>query len=203
MAKITNFFIISLLLAAIGILIFIAADQKSLQTTPLLQEPTPKAPWLETEPQIIEEQFEQETPSPRAPEPTEPPGVPFEKIYAQSAEFFVNNIRVGEINTYNYIPIKKSQVKTFAGTFGPYAEDPSPYVRVELCAELVDFPSKPACEIVQTLYREEYMNFARGYQFDEYIGAQAAKDYTAYYTVYVGDTAVANGPRARIRTVND
>lgn len=197
--KLGTAIIITLLLIVIAILLFLATEQQPIQTTPV-EQPTPKAPWVGTETITIEEQTQQ---SPKTPEPTEPAGVPLDKVYAQSAEFFVNNIRVGLVNTYNYIPIKKSQVKTFAGSFGPYAEDPSEYLRVELCAELEDFAGKPACEVVPVMFRDGYVSFAKGYQYDEYIGAQAAKDYTAYYTVYVGDTAVANGPKARIRTIND
>lgn len=198
--KLGTAIIITLLLIVIAILLFLATEQQPIQTTPIPEQPTPKAPWVGTETITIEEQTQQ---SPKTPEPTEPAGVPLDKVYAQSAEFFVNNIRVGLVNTYNYIPIKKSQVKTFAGSFGPYAEDPSEYLRVELCAELEDFAGKPACEVVPVMFRDGYVSFAKGYQYDEYIGAQAAKDYTAYYTVYVGDTAVANGPKARIRTIND
>jgi len=199
--KLGTAIIIILLLIVITILIFLAAQQPPIQSIPVPEQPTPKAPWVDNEQVIIVE--EQTSPSPKAVEPTEPAGVPLDKVYAQSVEFFVNNIRVGVIDTYNYIPIKKSQVKTFAGSFGPYAEDPSDYIRVELCAELVDFPAKPACEVVPIAFRDKYVSFARGYKYDEYIGAQAAKDYTAYYTVYVGDTVVGNGPKARIRTIND
>lgn len=193
----TNVVIIVLLLVILGVLLILAIQTPPLQTTPI-EQPTPKAPWLEQEIIIEETQT-----TPKAPEPTQPEGVPIEKVYAQTVQFFVNNIRVGLVNTYDYIPLKKSQVKTFAGSFGPYSQDPTQYIRVELCAELVDFPAKPACEVVPVIFREGYVSFARGYKYDEYIGAQAAKDYTAYYTVYVGDTVVANGPKARIRTVND
>jgi hypothetical protein len=196
-ASMTNVVIIVLLLVILGVLLILAIQTPPLQTTPI-EQPTPKAPWLEQEIIIEETQT-----TPKAPEPTQPEGVPIEKVYAQTVQFFVNNIRVGLVNTYDYIPLKKSQVKTFAGSFGPYSQDPTQYIRVELCAELVDFPAKPACEVVPVIFREGYVSFARGYKYDEYIGAQAAKDYTAYYTVYVGDTVVANGPKARIRTVND
>jgi hypothetical protein len=196
-ASMTNVVIIVLLLVILGVLLILAIQTPPLQTTPV-EQPTPKAPWLEQEIIIEETQT-----TPKAPEPTQPEGVPIEKVYAQTVQFFVNNIRVGLVNTYDYIPLKKSQVKTFAGSFGPYSQDPTQYIRVELCSEMKDFPGKPACEVVPLLYRDNYVSFARGYKYDEYIGAQAAKDYTAYYTVYVGDTVVANGPKARIRTVND
>jgi hypothetical protein len=199
-ASMTNIVIIVLLLVILGVLLILAIQTPPLQTTPV-EQPTPKAPWLDEQVIVIEE--EPTAPTPSAPEPTEPEGIPLEKVFAQTVQFYVNNIRVGLVETYDYIPIKKSQVKTFAGTFGPYTQDPTEFIRVELCAELVDFPAKPACEVVPVLYRDGYVSFARGYKYDEYIGAQAAKDYTAYYTVYVGDTVVANGPKARIRTVND
>lgn len=199
MAKIswTNIVIIVLLLVILGVLLILAIQTPPLQTTPI-DQPTPKAPWLDQQVIVVDEPS---APTPKAPEPTQP-GIPFEKIQVQSAQFYVNNIRVGQINTYDYIPIKKSQVKTFAGSFGPYAEDPTQYLRVELCSEMKDFP-KPACEVVPLLFRDNYVSFARGYKYDEYIGAQAVKDYTAYYVVYSGDTAIAKSPQARIRTVTD
>ncbi len=101
----------------------------------------------------------------------------------------------------NFIPIKDDQLKTFAGSFGPYFEDVTPYLKVVLCAQLYKVTAAPACEIVPLVYKEKYVSFARGYQSDEYIGGFAAKDYVAWYDVYVASTLVATSNRAVIRTV--
>ena len=59
------------------------------------------------------------------------------------------------------------------------------------------------CETVPTIFRNGEVSFARGYQFDEFIGGLAAKDYIAYFKVYAGDTVVAASNEAVIRTVTD
>jgi len=204
MAK-THIIITVLLAAVVVILLYIASQPQTITSqpnpapviiTPLPETPTPRATPIE-----------RGTPTPRAPEtPTPPSGVAFEKIFPTEVTFYVNDIFVPPTSTYeggNYIPLKKSAIKTFAGSFGPYFDDPTPNLRVVLCEELRDIPAAPACDTASLLYRDNYVHFARGYQFDEYIGAMAAKDYTAYYTVSVGNTTVANSNRAYIRTVSD
>ncbi len=191
------------LVIIIVILLFIAVKQPTTivttptqQETPTPRELTPRAPVLVPE-----------KPSPKAPEPAPPlkSGIEAEKAYPQEVTFWVNEIRAPESTTYeeglNFIPIKDDQIKTFAGSFGPYFEDPTPYLKVVLCSEMYKVQAAPSCEIVPIVYREKYVSFARGYQFDEYIGGQAAKDYTAYYNVYVGNTIIAYSNRAVIRTV--
>jgi len=202
MAK--TFLISAGLVIIIVLLIIIATRQPTLVTTPAPapitvqpERPTPRAP----EP-------ERGTPTPKAPEVIIPPGgVPAEVVYPQEAEFWVNEIRVPATTTYeeglNFIPIKEDRLKTFAGRIGPYFEDPTPYIRVVLCAELYKVAAAPACEIVPIIWRENFVSFAKGYQFDEYIGGMAAKDYLAYYDVYAGDAVVAHSNRAVIRTVKD
>ena len=43
---------------------------------------------------------------------------------------------------------------------------------------------------------------SHSYQFDEYIGGMAARDYLAYYTVYSGDAVIAESNKAVIRTIS-
>ncbi len=196
-------FIITAALAIIIVLLLIIAvkEPSTITTTPAppppaQQELTPRAPVSQPE-----------TPTQKAPEPAPPlaPGVQAEKVYPQETSFWVNEIRVPESTTYqeglNFIPIKDDQLKTFAGSFGPYFEDVTPYLKVVLCAELYKVTAAPACEIVPIIYKERYVSFAKGYQFDEYIGGFAAKDYIAWYDVYVANTLVATSNRAVIRTV--
>ena len=201
MAK--TFVISTLLVIIIIVLIIIAVQQpKTIVTTPAQPQPTPTEQLTPRAPIL-----QPETPTQKAPEPAPPlpSGVKAEKAYPQEVNFWVNEIRVPPSTVYeeglNFIPIKDDQLKTFAGSFGPYFEDVTPYLKVVLCSELYKVTAAPTCEIVPIVYRPNYISFARGYQFDEYIGGQAAKDYIAWYDVFVGNTLVATSNRAVIRTV--
>jgi len=197
-------FIITIgLIVIIALLVVIAVRQQTTIITQPVQEiiPVPE----EKTPRV--EEPERGLPSQRAPEPTpKQPGIKIEKVYPQEVDFWVNEIKVPEVTDYygaGFIPIKKSQLKTFAGSFGPYFEDPTASIRVFLCAEFYKVQAAPSCEIVPTIYRGRYASFAKGYQYDEYIGGMAAKDYIAYYNVYAGDTLIGASNKAVIRTVND
>ena len=161
-----------------------------------MQPPTPRAQPI---------QPTQAPPVQEAPAP--PSGPSIEQVFPSEKNFWVNTIRVPETTayeeSYNFIPIKQHDIKTFAGSFGPYAEDPSKYVSVTLCAELYKVHAAPACQRVQTIFRDNYVSFAVGFQFDEYIGGMAAKDYLAYYVISSGDAVVGRSNMAVIRTVND
>ena len=196
-----NTLITILLLVVIGLLIYLAVPEQQLtqpvpiQTTP--EAPTPKA----SEP-------ERGTPTPKAPEITPTPaGTPQELVFPTNVNFWVNEIKVPETTAYeqglNYIPIKESNLKTFAGSFGPYPSDPTTNLRVTLCSEFYKVQAAPACENVKLVYQNQYVSFAKGYQYDEYIGGMAAKDYIAYYNVYLKETKVATSNVAVIRTVKD
>jgi hypothetical protein len=194
-----SFFITAALILIIALLVIIAVNQQTVVTIPQepikIEQPTPRA----EEPPLG-------TPTPREEDVyQELPGVEIEKVYPGEAHFWVNEIKVPEgqstYNGYNFIPIKEDKLKTYAGTFGPYKEDPTKYIHVVLCAEMYRVNAAPACEIVPITYNDRYVSFAKGYQYDEYIGGLAAKDYSAYYDVYVGDIAVAHSNKAVIRTV--
>lgn len=184
----------------IGLLLVIALKQPEMQTTPVQQpiqiergEPTPTAP----EP-------DRGTPTPKAEETTPPPaGTPIEQIYPSEVNFYVNEVQIPQSMSYQeFIPIKQSKLKTFAGSFGPYTTQPTA-IKAVLCSEFYKIQAAPACESVPTIFRNGYVSFAKGYQYDEYIGAMAAKDYVAYYNVYSGNTPIATSPKAIIRTVKD
>jgi len=189
-----------LLIIIIAILTYLAVQPQTIVTTP--QQPTTPVIVTPEEPTPVAEPVERGEPTPKAPEPTEP-GLR-EDLHPNEIHLWANDIRVPAIADYNYfIPIKESNLKTFAGSFGPYYEDVSDEVSVKLCAEFYKTPAAPACEWVPIIYKEKYISFARGYQFDEYIGGLAAKDYLVYYTVYAGDNAIAYSNKGVIRTVKD
>jgi hypothetical protein len=192
-----------LMVVIIALLLYVAVKPAPTVTIPVQQPiqadrgtPTPTAPEPVREP-----------PSPRAEETTPPPGgIQIEAVYPEQVTFWVNEIMVPPITNYEgagYIPIKKSNIKTFAGSFGPYAADPTAHLKVVMCAEFYSMPAAPSCETVPLIYRDNYVSFARGYQYDEYIGGMAAKDYVAFYDIYTGDTKVGSSNKAVIRTIKD
>lgn len=189
------------LVLAIGLLLLSVSKPPTVKTVPVSPIPI-----LEPEQPSPRETIETpEQPTPRAPEVTpKPSGIPAEEVFPQEANFWVNNIFVPfntDFDGGRFIRIEDDDIKTFAGSFGPYAEDPTDHLSVELCAELSKGVGASACERVPTVFRDNYVSFAKGYQYDEYIGGSAAKDYYAYYTVYVGETKVAESNHAVIRTV--
>ncbi|MBW2969726.1 hypothetical protein KY319_01245 [Candidatus Woesearchaeota archaeon] len=197
MAK--TYIITGLLVIIIGLLIVIALRPPTTQTIPTQQptiergEPTPLAPTIE-----------RGEPTPKAEETTPlPAGTPIEQIYPAETSFWVNEVQIPQSMSYQeFIPLKESKLKTFAGSIGPYTTQPEE-IRIVLCAEFYKIQAAPACESVPTIFRNGYVSFAKGYQYDEYIGAMAAKDYLAYYNVYAGNTLIATSPKAIIRTVKD
>lgn len=193
------------MIVIIGLLLYLAIKPSEVVVTqpvptPIIVKPvqpqTPKAQPIV--PKVTPPQIE---------EPALPPGPSMEEIYPSETNFWVNTIRVPATTTYdegyNFIPVKQDDIKTFAGSFGPYFDDPSQHITVILCAELSKVQAAPACQRVQTIYRDNYLSFAVGFQFDEYIGGMAAKDYIAYYVVSVGNEVIARSNTAVIRTVRD
>ena len=192
--------IVGALIAAIILLVIVAQEPKqtTIFTSPIQQPPG--------------EIIVNEVPSPRT-DTTSPPspvavepgpgGITAAKIFPSEVNFWVNEIYVpaSSYGEGSFIPIKKDDLKTFAGSFGRYQENPTSHLTVKLCSEYAKIQAAPVCETVPLLFRDGMVTFARGYQFDEYIGGQAAKDYIAYYTIYAGDTVIANSNRANIRTV--
>lgn len=197
MAKVTNhsgkhIFIGLMLIVIIGLLVYIAVKPQILVTQPeqqiIPEQPTPKA--------------EEGTPTPKATETTPTAPGTQQSLFPQEITFWVNSIRIQSLSTSNFIPVPEDDVKTFAGSFGPYFDEPEG-LQVVLCSELSKVTAAPSCETVPTIYKDRYVSFARGYDSDEYIGGMAAKDYLAYYTIYHGDTIIGKSPTANIRTVKD
>ncbi|MBI4145857.1 hypothetical protein HY489_00810 [Candidatus Woesearchaeota archaeon] len=190
-----------LAVAIVGLLV-VVSRQPDLRTVPV---PTPAPLDVPRELPSPRVDVTPEQPTPRAQEIKEKPaGIPVERVFPEDVTFYVNNVFIPPSTSYeggSFIRIQRDDVKTFAGSFGPYEEDPTPYLKVVLCAEFTDFEGAGACEQVQLLFRNQYVSFAKGYEFDEYIGQLAAKDYEAFFIVNVGDTKVAESNHARIRTV--
>ena len=131
-----------------------------------------------------------------------PPRV--EVLYPDEVYFWVNDILVPQSSLYNgtsFIEIRSDQIRTFAGSFGPYFDD-APNLTVVLCAELAKAKAPVACEEVDTVYRDNYVTFVQGYGPGEFIGGRVYKDYTAYYNVSVGDVQVAASNKAVIQTTS-
>lgn len=191
--------IVGALLAAVVLLVIVAQEPKQTTvTTPIQQSPGDiivnevPSPRADTS----------SPPSPRSSEPT-PSGIDAAKVFPSEVNFWVNEIYVpaSSYGEGSFIPLDEDDLKTFAGSFGRYQENPTAHLTVKLCSEYAKIKAAPVCESVPLLYRDNMVTFARGYQFDEFIGGQAAKDYIAYYTIYAGDTVIANSNRANIRTV--
>lgn len=177
----------------------------------------PVEPPMEAMPRPVEVQVERVLPEPRpepvrAEQPVSPVAEQPQNVAPQFGElrpaevlFWVNEIGVPPYQEtfYSFIPIEESDVKTFAGRFGPYAVDPREWLRVDLCAEQYKIPAGPACMPVVLSFDGTYASFAVGLQHDEYVGGLAAKDYLAYYIVRSGEAVVAESNRAVVRTVKD
>jgi hypothetical protein len=175
-----------------------------LETTPA------KAPVIvvpEEYPVIIEKTTP-DIPEPQTPIIEEPVNIApsFNELIPSQTRFYVNEVNVPPFSSsyYNYIPVKKHDIKSFAGSFGPYQTDPRPFIKVQLCAENYKVPTPaPVCQPVELTYSQGMISLAVGFTFDEYIGGMAAKDYLAYFVVYSGDAKVAESEKAVIRTVRD
>ena len=95
--------------------------------------------------------------------------------------------------------------KTFAGSFGPYMQDPRPYLSVELCQEWPDFPNvEPVCETVENLaYRDGQVSWALGYDWDEFPAYQhPPRSWAAFYRI-TANGYVVESSHAPIRLVRD
>ena len=114
------------------------------------------------------------------------PGMPPEeaKYIPSQMYFFVDSIIVPEVQAYNFLPLPQDDMRTFSGKFGPYPEDYSDLLTVELCSFVSSQPEMIACEKVRDLnYIDGYITFARGYDWDEYIGGMAMRNFGAFYRV--------------------
>lgn len=102
-----------------------------------------------------------------------------------NVEFYVNSIIVPSgLNEYNFLPLKKDDMRAFSGKFGPYTEDYRNLLYVELCSYVLSQPEMSGCEKIRDLnFENGYIAFARGYDYDEFIAGLAMRNFGAYYVV--------------------
>lgn len=121
---------------------------------------------------------------------------PTEKI------LYVNNIPIYGPMFASFIPIYSDDMKTFAGKFGPYNIDPRSHIEVKLCTFPKSFPDMLNCETVELNYANSYVQFARGYDYDEFIARQALKNYgVVYFIVSPAYGNIAQSPTAIIKVI--
>ncbi|MBD3304451.1 hypothetical protein GF343_04850 [Candidatus Woesearchaeota archaeon] len=107
------------------------------------------------------------------------------KLRPVNVEFYVNSIIVPSgLNEYNFLPLKKDDMRVFSGKFGPYPEDYRNLLYVELCSYVLSQPEMSGCEKIRDLnFENGYIAFARGYDYDEFIAGLAMRNFGAYYVV--------------------
>jgi len=106
----------------------------------------------------------------------------------QFVEFNVNKIMIPEMQVSAFIPVQRDNPRVFSGKFGPYPEDYSEFIYVELCSFVESQPEMFACEKIRNLnYMDGYLTFARGYDWDEYIAGLAMRNFGTYYEVKSGE----------------
>ncbi|MBW3002178.1 hypothetical protein KY338_03405 [Candidatus Woesearchaeota archaeon] len=113
-------------------------------------------------------------------------GVPdWNNLRPVNVEFYADSIMVPPVmNEYNFLPLKKDDMRTFSGKFGPYSEDYRKYFYVELCSYVLSQPEMFGCEKIRDLnFMDGYITFARGYDYDEFIAGLAMRNFGAYYVV--------------------
>jgi len=196
------------LLAAFIVLVVLAGLFPPIEP-PIESKPTPQ---IAVQPERQMPPVQEPTPPVRAKTPVSPiaqlpenVAPSFTQLRPSEVLFWVNEIDVPPYQEtfYNFLPIQESDLKTFAGRFGPYAKDPREWLRVDLCAEQYKIPAGPACMPMRITFDGAYASFAVGLQHDEYVGGLAAKDYLAYYVVRSGEAVVAQSNKAVVRTVRD
>ena len=181
-----------ILLTLLFMIVGCAPSKITVQTEPTINISTEVTPAMQ---QLL----------PEPPSTQSIPNTQFQDYYPGEVYFWVNDLLVPQATLYNgskFIAIRTDQIRTFAGSFGPYYDNPTEHLTIVLCAELTKATAAPACERVESIYRENYVSFAKGYGEGEYIGGRVYKDYTAYYNVFADQTQVAASNKAVVRTVN-
>lgn len=178
---------------------------------PEVPQPTPVVPEIppapEAAPQVPSETPEEESglifgeglsAAAQQPTPTK------ENLIPAYMQFQVNKLTIPEYFGYEFIPIKKDNIRTFAGGFGPYYYDYRPYLYVQLCSFVSNQPEMFACEKVSLNYINNYITFVNGYKPDEFIGNVAMREFGAYYIVSSKEYGLlAKSYVAHIKIVND
>lgn len=118
------------------------------------------------------------------PQPVLPSGeMPINSLIPTDIQLYVNKIPIVANFQSSFIPIYYDDMKTFSGKFGPYNTDPRSFIGVQLCTFPKSFPDMLNCEAVPLNYANGYVNFARGYNYDEFIARQALKNYGVVYFI--------------------
>lgn len=115
---------------------------------------------------------------------------------------YVNNIPIYGPMFSSFIPIYYDDMKTFSGKFGPYNVDPRKHIEVKLCTFPKSFPDMLNCETVELNYAGGYVQFARGYNYDEFIARQALKNYgVLYFIVSPTYGNIAQSPSVMVKVI--
>ncbi len=134
----------------------------------------------------------------------------FQEFVPQEIAFWAQGVRVYPgLSEIDFIPVKSTDMKEFGGTFGPYTQDFldnwGKAIKVKLCSKSTAMAkvSTPHCQTVSTFFDDGYLTFAIGYDYDEYIGWTALRNYEAYFLVLNGDAIVSESPHVYIRTIKN
>ncbi len=121
------------------------------------------------------------------PEQTIQPAEPVptrEELTPEYIEFSVNRIFIPPAGSYPFLPISLDRPRTFAGKFGPYAEDVRNEFTVQLCSYAYQYDNQIlSCDTPRLSYQDGYIVWALGYAEDEYIGAQAIRNFGAAFII--------------------
>jgi len=108
--------------------------------------------------------------------------------------FSANRIVIPERQFIQYLPLRAGRIRHFQGRFGPYEQDLRQYLEVHLCSAEINLGLQ-ACEVVQTSFRDGWVEFAKGYTEEEFIGGLAREQFVAFYVISnpeYGTLAVSN-----------
>lgn len=119
------------------------------------------------------------------------------KLAPDIMTFNVNRYPIPQTQPMQYIPIAKDKIKLITGSFGPYTESVRQYIKVILCSSETD-GTYPACEQIVPTYRGGMMEFAQGYNVNEYIAGVARKQFLAWYELHTNDGMIAKSNIASI-----
>lgn len=115
----------------------------------------------------------------------------------KTVQFSVNRYPIPENQPMMFVPIRKDQMRIISGTFGPYEENIREYVWVYLCSSELNEGYKK-CERIVPNYRNNYLEFTRGYTDEEYIAGVARAQFLTWYEIHSHDGMLAKSNTARV-----
>lgn len=131
---------------------------------------------------------------------SEIPVAPEEKtipLVPKVLSFTVNRYIVPVNQPMYFVPIRKEDIRSFSGSFGPYPQSVRKYVEVMLCASEIDGSGIRCAQSVPD-YRGDMMEFMEGYNTDEYIAGVARKQFLAWYELHTSEGMIAKSNVARV-----